>query len=96
MRAIFLAPAEEEMLEAARYDESQAQGLGWAFLAEVRRTVDHRAENPQAGTVVRGEIRRRLVRRFPFGVLYRLDPHEIIVMAVMHLRRRPGYWADRV
>ena len=32
----------------------------------------------------------------PFGILYRIDPHEIVIIAVMHLRRRPGYWADRV
>jgi plasmid stabilization system protein ParE len=95
-RPVFLAPAEEEMLEAARYYERQAPGLGEDFLAEVRRAVDRIAENPQAGSIVRGEMRRRLVQRFPFGILYRVDPQEIVIIAVMHLRRRPGYWADRV
>jgi toxin ParE1/3/4 len=94
-RIIFLAPAEEEMLEAAAYYESQAEGLGHNFLAEVHQTADRIVENPQLGQIVRGDIRRRLLRRFPFGLLYRIDPEEIVIIAVMHLRRRPGYWADR-
>ena len=84
------------MLEAAEYYERQAQGLGRGFLAEVQRTVASIAENPRIGRVVRRPIRRRLLRRFPFGILYRIDPQEIVIIAVMHLRRRPGYWADRV
>ncbi|MGH9877553.1 MAG: type II toxin-antitoxin system RelE/ParE family toxin [Nitrososphaerales archaeon] len=95
-RIVFLAPAEEEMLEAAEYYESQRRGLGRNFLAEVQRTVDRIAENPRLGQIVRQDIRRRLTRRFPFGILYRLDPEEIVIIAVMHLRRRPGYWSDRV
>ena len=93
---VFLTPAEEEMLEASEYYERQARGLGRDFLAEVQRTVDVIIENPRVGRVVRRPIRRRLMRRFPFGILYRVDPHEIVIIAVMHLRRRPGYWAARV
>lgn len=95
-RVVFLTPAEEEMLEAAEYYERQARGLGRGFLAEVQRTVASIVENPRIGRVVRRPIRRRLLRRFPFGILYRIDPQEIVIIAVMHLRRRPGYWADRV
>ena len=92
---VFLAPAEEEMLEASRYYERQAPGLGHDFLAEVQRVVHGVVENPQIGTVVRQPIRRRLIRGFPFGILYRVDADEIVIIAIMHLRRRPGYWADR-
>jgi len=89
---VFLVPAEEEMLEAAEYYESQRRGLGRTFLAEVQRTVDRIVENPRLGQAVRQGIR----RRFPFGILYQVDPDEIVIIAVMHLRRRPGYWSDRV
>ena len=91
-RSVCLVPAEEEMLEAAEYYESQTRGLGRAFLAEVQRTVDRIVEHPRLGQLVRRGIRRRLTRRFPFGILYRVDPEEIVIIAVMHLRRRPGYW----
>ena len=92
---VFLTPAEEEMLEASAYYERQEPGLGGAFLAEVQRSVQSIVDNPQAGPLVRQPIRRRLLRGFPFGILYRVDPHEIGIIAVTHLRRRPGYWADR-
>jgi len=84
------------MLEAAQYYESQTRGLGHEFLGEVQRTVARIIENPRLGQIVREGIRRRLVPKFPFGILYRIDPDEIVIIAVMHLRRRPGYWADRV
>ena len=93
---VFLTAAEEEMLEASDYYEKEAVGLGRDFLAEVQHTVHAIVENPYAGRVVRQPIRRRLLRGFPFGILYRVDAHEIVVLAVMHLRRRPGYWIDRV
>ena len=93
---VFLSPAEKEMLEASEYYERQASGLGIEFLAEVQRTVHGIVENPGAGPVVRQPLRRRLLLGFPFSILYRVDTHEIVIIAVMHLRRRPGYWAARL
>ena len=93
---VFLAPAEAEMLEAAEYYVRQAPGLGRDFLAEVQRNTRGIIENPQLGRVIRRPIRRRLLLGFPFGILYRVDAQEIIILAVMHLRRRPGYWEDRI
>jgi len=93
---IFLPPAEEEMLEAARFYESRVQGLGREFLAEVRHASQRITEHPDAATPVRGKVRRRLIKRFPFGILYVNDPDEIVIVAVMHLRRRPGYWRNRL
>jgi len=92
---IFLPEAEEEMLEAARFYEAQTSGLGADFLLEIRRATEGISKNPRAGRVLRGKVRRRLVRRFPYGLLYYVDPNEIVVVAVMHLRRRPGYWRGR-
>lgn len=92
---IFLLEAGEEMVAAARFYEAQATGLGVDFLVEVRRATEGISKNPRAGRVLRGKVRRRLVRRFPYSLLYRVNPDEIVVMAVMHLRRRPGYWRGR-
>ena len=94
-RIVFLDPAEKEMLSAALYYESQATGLGEYFIAEVHRATQYIEENPESGMVIRGNIRRRLMRSFPFGILYRIESDEIVIVAVMHLRKRPGYWADR-
>jgi plasmid stabilization system protein ParE len=53
------------------------------------------AERPKACPAVRGQIRRKLARQFPYAVLFREEENEIAVVAVAHLRRRPGYWTHR-
>lgn len=95
-RIVFLDPAKAEMADAAEYYEAQADGLGFDFLAEVKRAIEHVKEFPESGQILRSGIRRRLVRRFPFGVLYRIDEEETVLVAVMHLRRRPDYWVERL
>ena len=93
---VLLPPAQEEMTAAARYYQTQSMGLGTEFLAEVERTIAAIASHPKAAPKVRQDIRRRLLKRFPFGILYVAIVDEIVVLAVMHLRRRPGYWQDRL
>ena len=92
----FLAPAEQEMLDAARFYEIQAQGLGIDFLDKIDSAVQDIKENPERWVVIRFDIRRRLIHRFPYSVLYRIEDEEIIILAVMHLQRRPNYWVDRI
>jgi len=96
MPVIFLPEAEQEMLESAIYYQSKASGLGIDYLSEVERAVKSIAESPNAWPILEGELRRCLIRRFPFGILYRVEPNEIVVVAVAHLRRRPGYWRERI
>jgi plasmid stabilization system protein ParE len=93
---VFLPPAQEEMTAAARYYQAQSTGLGTEFLAEVERTIAAIVSHPKAAPKVKPDIRRRLLKRFPFGILYATTIDEIVVLAVMHLRRRPGYWQDRL
>jgi len=64
----FLPEAEQEMLEAASYYESQAAGLGEDYLSEIERAVASIAESPNTWPIIGGKLRRRLVRRFPFGI----------------------------
>jgi len=92
----FLPEAEQEMLEAARYYESQAAGLGEDYLSEIERAVAAIAESPKTWPIIEGNLRRRLVRRFPFGILYCVEPEEIVIIAIAHLRRKPGYWRERI
>lgn len=97
MKPVNLLPeARQEMLEAAFYYRRKASGLGSDFISEVERAVDAVAETPYSWPILEGELRRRLVRRFPFAILYRIDPDEIVVIAVAHLNKRPGYWDGRI
>lgn len=96
MTVAFLPQAEEELLAAVRYYEIQSPELGVSFLQEVQRATNALSRNPHAAPMVKGEIRRRLLRRFPFGLLYAIEPATIVILAIMHLRRLPGYWEDRL
>ena len=89
-----LPPAEEEMTEAAYFYESAA-GLGLNFLDDVQRMIDLAREQPHLGRPVGEELRQILLRRFPFSIIYAHEPPQIVVVAVAHQRRQPGYWRDR-
>ena len=95
MRITFNELAERELNDAVQFYEHEQTGLGAAFIAEVRRCTDALTENPESGAVVLGAIRHRLCQRFPYGLLYTLAGGELRILAVMHLKRRPGYWVGR-
>jgi len=92
----FLPAADQEMIEAARYYQSLSSGLGDDYLDEVERAVWSIKTSPQTWPVLEGAFRRRLVRRFPFGIIYRIEPDKILIIAVAHLRKKPGYWKKRI
>lgn len=91
----FHPEAEEEFNKAIDYYEDIEPGLGYDFALEVYSTVRRSVEFPKAWAVLEGEIRRSLVRRFPYGVLYSEEHEEIFVVAVMNLHREPDYWKHR-
>jgi plasmid stabilization system protein ParE len=91
----FHALAERELNEAAQYYEAESPGLGFAFLMEVERCIGAIVEHPEAGQIQIGSVRRRLVRRFPYAVLYIIKPTGIRILAVMNTKRRPMYWVGR-
>lgn len=87
--------AELELLEAAEYFDRKRPGLGTSFIDAVEACVAGIMEFPQAGARLEKGVRRRVVARFPYGVLYAVKPDQIRVLAVMHAKRRPMYWSDR-
>jgi plasmid stabilization system protein ParE len=94
-RATFHEEADSEVIEAARYYETKAPGLGLSFLLDVETAVQDVCSHPEAYQVVAGEVRHRLLRRFPYSLLYAVESTHIRVLAVAHQRRRPGYWRHR-
>jgi len=90
-----IAEAQRELRTGVSFYERQYPGLGKDFVLEVRRLCRRIVETPLLGTEIRSGVRRRLVRRFPYAVLYAIENSEILVLAIAHQRRRPGYWASR-
>ena len=91
----FHPEAEAELEDAALFYESRMPGLGKSFAAEVERTIYLIREFPDAGSPAGPTRRRVLVSRFPYSVVYRHDAESVIILAVAHQRRSPGYWRQR-
>jgi len=91
----FHPEAEREFNESIDYYEDIEPGLGYDFALEVHLTILRAVNYPKAWTVLDGDIRRSLVRRFPYGVLYSEEKDGIFIVAVMPLHRKPGYWKKR-
>jgi len=97
MQRLILHPeARKEMFEAAAFYETSASGLGFEFLAEVEEAFDRIKGHPDMGQVLKQHYRRALLQRFPYGVIYRRQAHIGYVVAIMHLKRKPGYWLPRI
>jgi len=96
MKVSFLACAEAELKDAVSYYNEQSSGLGFEFAAEVKRAVVRIVEHPKAWAKLSKRTRRCRVSRFPYGVIYQERDREILVIAVMHMSRRPGRWQERV
>jgi toxin ParE1/3/4 len=94
-RVFFLRAAGAELASAVRYYEQQRQELGLEFSAAVDEAIERIQSHPNAGTLVKPRTRQRRVQGFPYTIIYALPPGRIRVIAVMHLRRRPDYWAHR-
>ena len=94
-RVVFHPEAEAELVAAAQFYELHSRGLGLDFIAEVRRATRAVATYPRIGQRFSKNLRRALVRRFPYGLLYELHADALVIVAVAHLRRRPGHWRHR-
>lgn len=95
MKVRFLHEADVEFRESARYYEDKALGLGLAFIAEVHRVAAVIASQPSIGSPVDDELRKFMLRRFPYHLIYAVEGDEVIVTAVAHHKRRPFYWSRR-
>jgi plasmid stabilization system protein ParE len=88
--------AEDDLFEAAVWYEAQQPGLGQRFLEAVTAAISKISTSPLAYTIVYRSIRRALLQRFPFGVFYRVEEGQILVIAVLHGSRHPRRWRQRV
>ena len=87
--------AEEEARKAARWYENESQGLGVAFLELVEQTLTAISENPLRFPLVCRDIRRALLKRFPYGVFFRVRANRIRILSIMHLSRDSSRWQRR-
>jgi plasmid stabilization system protein ParE len=95
MKVHHLLGAEREILEAVEFYRERAGSLAAEFYAEFCRARAEIVAFPDLWGNVRGGYRRKLLRRFPFGIIYRIEEEQILIVAVAHLSRHPDYWRNR-
>ena len=88
--------AEAEADEAAAWYEAQQPGLGIEFILELDAAIERAAETPLAYERIFREVRRVLLRRFPYAVYFIFEREFIEVFAVLHQQRAPSRWQSRV
>lgn len=91
----FHREAESEMIEAAEYYESMQKNLGKRFLESVRNLIHLIQINPGIFKTVHPDFHLAKTSIFPYGIIYREKDEYLEVIAVMHLKRKPGYWKNR-
>ncbi|MCI5066474.1 type II toxin-antitoxin system RelE/ParE family toxin [bacterium] len=96
MKFNILAPARQELEEAVEYYNREQAGLGYEFAAEVRRAFQRIRKFPQAWHPLSENTRRCRLKGFPFAVIYNAENKEIVIVAIMHMRRDPKSWRDRL
>ncbi len=96
MKVRFLIHAQSEVNNAVAWYDSQSRSLGTQFLDDLDRTVRRIVAYPLASTKIEEGLRRCLLSRFPYGIIYGIDSETVIVIAVAHLHREPRYWIDRL
>jgi toxin ParE1/3/4 len=87
--------AAADLVEAVEWYDARRGGLGGDFLTAVRAVLTTIEDSPERFLIVRGDVRRAPLRRFPYAVFYVAEPDRTVVIACMHFRRDPRRWQSR-
>ncbi len=95
MKVVFSKYAKLELEDAVRFYNLQHAGLGKKFEVEVKKAALRIAKYPTAWSNESGEVRKCLLHKFPYNLLYSIENDHILVIAVAHQHRKPNYWVER-
>lgn len=96
MKIEILEIAGKEFITAKEFYDLDQPGLGVRFENEIKQALSRIQHYPTAWSLERKEIRRYVIHRFPYKILYSIQKEIIVVLAFAHLHRKPDYWIDRV
>ena len=87
--------ARDDLVEAALWYEEQRVGLSDRFLDAVSAAMQVIAARPNSFPIVHRDVRRALVKRFPYAIYFRVESDHILVFAIVHTSRSSRAWRDR-
>ncbi|HUT58454.1 MAG TPA: type II toxin-antitoxin system RelE/ParE family toxin [Phycisphaerae bacterium] len=88
--------AEAELADAFRWYERQREGLGREFLTSIEACLASILRAPESYSAVHKHVRRAVIRRFPYSVLYVIEERAVVIVAVFHASRDPKRRRERV
>jgi toxin ParE1/3/4 len=91
----FHPDAKQDLRDAINYYNDCKTGLGQQFASQVQKSLHQIQDFPEAWSLISKRTRRVMTNRFPYGIIYSIKNDTIIVLAVMQLNRKPGYWKNR-
>jgi plasmid stabilization system protein ParE len=95
VKYVFHPEALNEYADAVRYYTEQRTEIAQAFIDAIEDAVYRIRESPTRYNAINDDVRRCMTRRFPYGILYTIEQDYILILAVMHCSREPGYWKSR-
>ena len=95
-KAVFDPDAQSEFLAAVEYYEKCQDGLSRRFRLTVESHVVRICEMPFLFRVFHPPFRRCLISQFPYSIIFSVEPNFIMIVAVAHTKRKPGYWNARI
>lgn len=96
MNHAFHPEARLEFLDAGEFYEAARPGLGAAFAREIEKLIEEISAAPTRWRIFEGDVRRGFARRFPYAIIYTIEPAYVLIIAVAHCSREPGYWKHRL
>ena len=93
---IFHPEAEDELFSSIEYYNSQAAGLGLEFYENIKGSIKHINDFPEAWQIVKNKVRNYILKRFPFKIYFIDDPDKIYIIAIAHFKKDPSYWEQRL
>jgi toxin ParE1/3/4 len=96
MKYKFHPDALEEYREAAIWYANRERELAHQFIANIEDAIHRVAETPTRWRIIEEDVRRCLTHLFPYAILYTIEKNFILIVAVMHFSREPGYWRERI
>ena len=96
MKYVFHPEALTEYAQAVQYYLEQNNKAAQAFIDAIEETIYRIRETPTRYPIVDEEIRQNKKKKFPYGILYSIKQDSILILAIMHCSRKPGYWKNRI
>lgn len=87
--------AAKELMSSIQYYEEKSVGLGAEFLDEIEEAIAQAIAHPKSGSLLTKNGRRNLLVRFPYEIIYDASENVVMINAVKHMKRKPGYWESR-